>query len=46
MREYFPKLRSLGKNVKADLDLSNYAAKTDFKKQQVLVHRRLLKKMI
>ena len=27
MSEYFPKLKSLGTNVKAELDLSNYAKK-------------------
>ena len=31
MSEYFPELKSLGANVKAELDLSNYATKTDFK---------------
>ena len=30
MSEYFPELESLGK-VKVELDLSNYATKTDFK---------------
>ena len=30
MREYFPEPKSLGK-VKVELDLSNYATKTDFK---------------
>ena len=31
MSEYFPKLNSLGENVKVELDLSNYAAKADLK---------------
>ena len=31
MREYFPKSKSLGANVKVELDLSNYATKTDLK---------------
>ena len=31
MSEYFPKPNSLGANVKIELNLSNYAAKTDFK---------------
>ena len=31
MSEHFPKLKSLGANVKAELDLSNYATKTDLK---------------
>ena len=29
--EYFPKPKSLGTNVKVELDLSNYATKADFK---------------
>ena len=32
MSEYFPKPKSLGANVKVELDLSNYATKADFKK--------------
>ena len=31
MSEYFPKPKSLGANVKVELDLSNYATKTDLK---------------
>ena len=31
MSEYFPEPKSLGANVKVELDLSNYATKTDFK---------------
>ena len=31
MSEYFPKSKSLGANVKAELDLSNYAIKADLK---------------
>ena len=31
MSEYFPKPNSLGANVKVELDLSNYAIKTDLK---------------
>ena len=31
MSEYFPKPNSLGANVKAELDSSNYATKTDLK---------------
>ena len=31
MSEYFPKTNALGANVKVDLDLSNYATKTDLK---------------
>ena len=29
MSKYFPKPNCLGANVKAELDLSNYATKTD-----------------
>ena len=31
MIEYFPKSKSLGANVKVELDLSNYATKADLK---------------
>ena len=31
MSEYFPKPNSLGANIKVELDLSNYAPKTDLK---------------
>ena len=31
MREYFPKPKSLGANVKVELDLSNYVTKADLK---------------
>ena len=31
MSEYFPKRKSLGANVKVELDLSNYATKVDLK---------------
>ena len=31
MSEYFSKPKSLGANVKVDLDLSNYATKVDLK---------------
>ena len=31
MSEYFPKLKSLGANVKVELDLSNYTTKADLK---------------
>ena len=29
MKEYFPKPKSLGANVKVELDLSNYVTKAD-----------------
>ena len=31
MNEHFPKAKSLGANVKVELDLSNYATKADLK---------------
>ena len=31
MREYFPKINSIGANVKVELDLSNDATKTDLR---------------
>ena len=34
MREYFPKPKLLGANVKFKLDLSNYAIKIRFKKSK------------
>ena len=43
MSEYFPKPNFLGAIVKVELDLSNYATKTDLKMQQDLIHRILLK---
>ena len=46
MSEYFSKRKSLGTNVKVQLDLSNYATKADLKMQQVLIHRILLKNQI
>ena len=36
MNEYFPKLRSLGVNVKVELDLSNHATKADLKNVTVV----------
>ena len=45
MSEYFLKPKSLGANVKVELDLPTYATKADFKKmRQVLIQRILLKK--
>ena len=46
MSEYFAKPKSLGVNVKVELDLSNYATKTDSKMQQMLIHQILIKKLI
>ena len=31
MSHYFPPYRSSGRDIKVELDLSNYATKTDFK---------------
>ena len=36
MSEYFPEATSLGGRVKVELDLTNYATKSDLKMQQVL----------
>ena len=36
MSEYFPRPRKLRADVKAELNLSNYAIKADLKTQQVL----------
>ena len=39
MSQHFLKPKSLGANVKVELDLSSYATKSDFKKmQQSLIH--------
>ena len=46
MSEYFLEPKFLGRRVKVELYLSNYATKTDSKMQQVLIHRNLLKKLI
>ena len=39
MSEHFPEPCSLGANAKLELDLSNYATKTDLKMQQVLIYQ-------
>ena len=46
MSKYFPKPKSLGANVKVELDLSNYATKADLKIEQELIHSILLKRVI
>ena len=38
--------KSLGGRVKVDLDLFNYAIKSDLKMQQVLINQNLQKKLI
>ena len=45
MSEDFPKPNSLLENMKVELDLSNYATKTDLKMQQVLIHQILSKNL-
>ena len=46
MGEYFTKSNSFRANVNVELELSNYAIKTDLKMQQELIHRILLKGLI
>ena len=46
MREYFPKRKSLGGNVKVELNLAIYPRKTDLRMQQELIHHPLLKRLI
>ena len=46
MSAYFPKPKPLGENVKVELDLSDYATKAHLKKQTVLWHQNLLKRLI
>ena len=45
MSEYFPEPKSLGANVKAELDLSNYATKTYFKNATGVDKTRFAKKV-
>ena len=46
MSEYFPKPKSLGTNMKVELDLFNYATKADLKIAIDFIHQILLKKLI
>ena len=46
MSEYFPKAKSLGANVKVELDLFNYATKAYLKNARQLIHHLLLKRLI
>ena len=46
MSEYFPKPKSLGANVKVELDLSNYATKADLKNAICVDKSGLVKKLI
>ena len=43
MSEYFPEPKSSRGRVKVELDLSNYATKTDLKNKQMLIHQNLIK---
>ena len=45
MNKYFPKPKNLGKWVKAELDLSNYAAKADLKNATVVQTSAFAKKI-
>ena len=46
MSEYFPEPKSSGGRKKVELDLPNYASKSDLKMQQVLIHQNLQNKLI
>ena len=46
MSGYFPKQKSLGANLKFELDLSICATKADLKMQYVLIRWILLKRLI
>ena len=46
MSEHFPKQKYFGRRVEIELDLSSYATKEDLKKQQILIHRNLLIRLI
>ena len=45
MSEYFPKRKPLGRNVKVELDLSNYATKADLKKAASVATLKFAKKV-
>ena len=45
MSEYFPKPKSLGANVKTELDLFNYETKGDFKKATDIDISKFVKKV-
>ena len=44
MSEYFPKSKSLGGKVKVEIDLSDYATKTDLKNTTVVDTLKFAKK--
>lgn len=43
MGQYFPKTCSVYRVIKVELDLPDYATKSDVKRQQVLMHPHLQK---
>ena len=45
MSEYFPETKSLGKRVKVELDLSNYAIKADLKNAAGVDKSKFVKKV-
>ena len=45
MSEYFSELKSLGGRAKVELDLSNYATKTDLKNARVIDASKFSKKV-
>ena len=45
MSEYFPETKSLGKRVKVELDLSNYAIKADLKNATGVDKSKFVKKV-
>ena len=46
MSEYFRKPNSFGANVNVELDLSNYATKSDLENATGAIHHLLLKRLI
>ena len=46
MSEYFPEPKSLGGRVKVEIDLSNYATKSDLKNSTGAMHQNLLERLI
>ena len=46
MSEYFLKPKSFGGKVIFELDLSNYATKTDLKNAKVLIHQSFMKRFV
>ena len=46
MSEYFPKPKSLGANVKVELDLSNYTTEADLNNATGVKHHLVLNRLI